>query len=231
MRNQSDKVGDTLDKDDFDTLRETSLAYFGQMSASISHEIKNSLAIINENAGLMEDLSTMAIAGRPLDPERIKALCGKVIQQIKRADDIVKKMNKFAHTVDDPLNHVNLADIVDLTISMGQRSAASYGVTILLTPPPAPISIRTNAFLLMNLLWMLMKFCCPRTDESKTVNISILKDETKIVIEFSKLGNLTNNGSSNLFLEDKSTKELFKILNAAFQIDHDRGIIEMIINI
>ena len=29
--------------------------FFGKMSASISHEIKNALAIINENAGLLED--------------------------------------------------------------------------------------------------------------------------------------------------------------------------------
>ena len=32
------------------------IQFFGKMAASISHEIKNVLAIINENAGLLEDI-------------------------------------------------------------------------------------------------------------------------------------------------------------------------------
>jgi hypothetical protein len=36
-------------------VAETGLQFFGKMTASISHEIKNVLAIINENAGLLED--------------------------------------------------------------------------------------------------------------------------------------------------------------------------------
>ena len=42
---------------------EMGLQFFGRMSASISHEIKNVLAIINENAGLLEDFSLMADRG------------------------------------------------------------------------------------------------------------------------------------------------------------------------
>ena len=55
--------------------------FFGKMSASISHEIKNALAIINENAGLLEDLTLLAEQGRPTDPERLKKLAGSIITQ------------------------------------------------------------------------------------------------------------------------------------------------------
>jgi hypothetical protein len=41
----------------WELLGETGLQFFGKMSASISHEIKNVMAIINENAGLLEDLT------------------------------------------------------------------------------------------------------------------------------------------------------------------------------
>ena len=37
-------------------VQDGGLFFFGKMSASISHELKNVLAIINENAGLAEDL-------------------------------------------------------------------------------------------------------------------------------------------------------------------------------
>ena len=33
----------------------TGLQFFGKMTASISHEIKNVMAIINESAGLLDD--------------------------------------------------------------------------------------------------------------------------------------------------------------------------------
>ena len=43
-----------------ETAAETGLQFFGKMTASISHEIKNVLAIINENAGLLEDLALLS---------------------------------------------------------------------------------------------------------------------------------------------------------------------------
>ena len=37
-------------------IGETGLRFFGKINSSISHEMRNVLAIINENAGLMKDL-------------------------------------------------------------------------------------------------------------------------------------------------------------------------------
>ena len=57
-----------------DIIAETGLQFFGRISASISHELKNVLAIINENAGLLEDLTSMADRGKPIDSARLKAI-------------------------------------------------------------------------------------------------------------------------------------------------------------
>jgi len=75
--------------------------FFGRMSASISHEIKNVLAIINENAGLLDDFALMAEKGMPLDPRRLGKVAESLMKQVRRADAIVRNMNKFAHSVDD----------------------------------------------------------------------------------------------------------------------------------
>jgi hypothetical protein len=45
-----------------------SLAFFGKVNASISHELKNVMAIISETAGLLGDLSEMARGGHPSIP-------------------------------------------------------------------------------------------------------------------------------------------------------------------
>jgi len=55
--------------------------FFGKISASISHEIKNVLAVLNENAGLLEDLVLMAEKGAPFNQERAKSLAGSMRKQ------------------------------------------------------------------------------------------------------------------------------------------------------
>ena len=62
---------------------EIGLQFFGKMTASISHEIKNVLAIINENAGLLEDLALLAGRGAAIDPQRLTNMSQAVMKQVK----------------------------------------------------------------------------------------------------------------------------------------------------
>ena len=64
--------------------RQRERAFFGQATASATHEINNVLAIINEYAGLLGDLAAGAEAGRPLDPARLTKTAGSILRQIKR---------------------------------------------------------------------------------------------------------------------------------------------------
>jgi signal transduction histidine kinase len=133
------------------------LAFFGKMSASISHEIKNVLAIINENAGLTEDLVALSERGRPLDPVRIKALAGKVRDQVKRGDDIVKNMNLFAHSVDRQQCEVAPFDLLNLSAALSRRLALIKGFDIELDCKKDIPPINTSPFLLYNLLWLFIE--------------------------------------------------------------------------
>ena len=101
-----------------DILTETGLQFFGRISASISHEIKNVLAIINENAGLLEDLTFMANKGKPIDPDRLKRMAATVQKQIGRGDEILKNMNRFAHSIDETVAEVDLNQTIELIIAL-----------------------------------------------------------------------------------------------------------------
>ena len=97
----------------WDAIGEQGFQFFGKMSATISHEINNALAIINENAGLLQDFTLMADKGMPLDHERLNNLAGKLTHQVRRAEGIVKNMNRFAHSVDETLKSIDLGNFVD----------------------------------------------------------------------------------------------------------------------
>lgn len=133
------------------------LVFFGKMSASISHEIKNVLAIINENAGLTEDLVALSERGRPLDPVRIKALAVKVRDQVKRGDEIVKTMNLFAHSVDRDQCEVVPVEVLNLSAALSRRLALIKGFDIELECAKDIPAIKTSPFLLYNLLWLLIE--------------------------------------------------------------------------
>ena len=134
------------------------IQFFGKMSASISHEIKNALAIINENAGLLEDFMLLAEKGRPIDPERLKSLAGQVMKQVSRADGLVKRMNRFAHSADEPSKNIDLGETLELITSIAQRLASRQEARVDLVMPEQSEKVVTNPFLLENLIWLVLDF-------------------------------------------------------------------------
>jgi signal transduction histidine kinase len=132
--------------------------FFGKMSASISHEIKNALAIINENAGLLEDFTLLAEQGRPIDLQRLKSLAGQVMKQIKRADGLVKRMNQFAHSADDQVKNTDLGETLGLITAIAQRLAFMRGAQLTFELPDQPVTVTTYPFLLENLIWLSLDF-------------------------------------------------------------------------
>lgn len=129
------------------------LRFFGAMTASISHEIKNRMAVINEQAGLLEDLVAMAARGRPMDPERLTRLADNLKTQVAMADDILRTMNRFAHSVDTLWREVDIADIPPLSAALSRRLASGRNLSVEVVPAEAPARAETAPFLLMNLIW------------------------------------------------------------------------------
>jgi hypothetical protein len=177
---------------DWEVLGETGLQFFGKMAASISHELKNVLAIINENAGLLEDLTIMAEKGMPMDPQRLKTQASRIMKQIRRGDDIIKSMNRFAHSADEPLRQADLNDSLALMCTLSGRFASMRGVTLEQEPPSTAVPIVTHPFLLQNLIWLCLDFAMGCAGAGKTVFLKAEKTEGGAKIGFSKLQDLAN---------------------------------------
>ena len=136
-----------------DLMETTGLQFFGAMMASISHEIKNRMAIINEQAGLLSDFVKMAQNGRPLDHKRLESLAAAMKTQVVLTDGIIKNMNQFAHSADQIYKSVNLEDLLVLMGVLFKRKTESYGIHLESTGPEPAITITTAPFLLLNLIW------------------------------------------------------------------------------
>jgi C4-dicarboxylate-specific signal transduction histidine kinase len=168
-----------------DLIGRTGLKFFGTMTASISHEIKNVLAIINENAGLMKDLSLMARKGMPLDLDKVEKISTRFEQQVARADHIVKGLNQFAHTIDAEVKPVEVEEAVAQVLSLAHRFISMKNCTVDFKPSNNPSSINSNPFLLNNLLWFCLEYAMENTGPEKKIGIHCMSVEAKVRVSFS----------------------------------------------
>lgn len=205
----------------WEILGETGLRFFGKMSASISHEIKNVMAIINENAGLLEDFTVMAEKGMPIDPQRLKTRAAMIMKQIRRGDEIIRGMNRFAHSVDEPLQQVDLGDTLSLMVALSSRFAAMRGVRLEMEPPPAPVPLVINPFFLENLIWLCLDFAMGSTGEGKTVGLRAEKSQTDPKIQFFKLQDLADKDTGSF--PGQYETALLQTLKAGLVIHKESG--------
>ena len=184
-------------KVEWEILGQEGFQFFGKMSASISHEIKNTLAIINENAGLLEDFTIMAEKGLPLNPERLKGLAGKIFVQIRRADGIIKNLNRFAHSADEWVKAVDLFETLELVTALSERFAARRSLSLSLAPLPEPLSLTTYPFFLENLLWLCLDFVMAQAQSGKTIFLTGEKRPGGLQIRFTGIENGNENRPSD----------------------------------
>ena len=175
----------------YDTIGEASLRFFGKVSASIAHEMKNVLAILNENAGLLEDLTCAARKGSPIDPERLNRMAGNFSKQIHRADAILRNMSCFAHSVDQFNAQVDLHELARLVANLAGRPAAMRKVNLETAQPPEPVHLTTNPFLLENLVWLCLEYAVSVTSAGQTLTLTPEKTASGINLHITTIDGLT----------------------------------------
>jgi C4-dicarboxylate-specific signal transduction histidine kinase len=206
-----------------DITAQEGLIFFGRISASISHEIKNVLAILNENAGLLEDLILISEKGMPLNNDRIKSVAATMKSQIKRGDLITRNMNSFAHSIDEPLRSIHVYETMELIVALTERFADMREVKLKLLDHSERSSISTSPFFLQNLIYCCIEYAIDSTGEDRTVHISTQKHGNAIKIKFSNLTGLSDNGPE--VFPTKREKELTDLLKADIQLDRVAGCI------
>lgn len=202
-------------------IGETGLQFFGRMSASISHEIKNTLAIINEDAGLLEDIVLIGSQEGKIDPERIVNIAGKIRLQVQRADNIVKNMNSFSHSADEPVGNFDLGEMVNLMVALSERFASMRGVDIEFKPTPKPILYKGNSFLLGHYVWLFLDVAMDNVGSKKRIRISLEVEAENYLIRYRGLGFTAETITKRLTGDRIDT--LLKELKAGFKVNEKAG--------
>ena len=142
----------------------------GKVSASLSHEIKNALAIINESVGLMGDLLQRDASEDWPPYSRWTSLLVSIEEQVQRSAEIVKRLNQFAHSMDKPLVELDLNETVRQTVVLIQRLATLRRVNLETLLESEPLHLQSDPFRLLYVIFGLIERainCSPREAEVK----------------------------------------------------------------
>lgn len=159
------------------------LKVFGALTASVTHEIKNTISIINENAGLLKDLCDFAEEESGVPVEHVDAAADKMMKQVDRSNTILKNLNRFAHSGDNIPGQADLLDILSLMAALTSRFAAMQKISLKLECPSG-IEVRTNLLIFESLLFTTLQSIYTACPVDSTLKIQGEADEKQLLIRF-----------------------------------------------
>jgi signal transduction histidine kinase len=127
-------------------LREGGFEFFGAIAASLSHELNNVLATVNQLTGLVDDQVTAAEHGRPLDPARLGKATHRIATQLQRGEGYVRQLNRFAHSADHPVASLDARVEVEEMVALCGRFYRLRNVTLESLLPPDPVVLSNSPF-------------------------------------------------------------------------------------
>jgi signal transduction histidine kinase len=160
-----------------ENINQIGIGFFGTVMASISHELKNRIAIIKEQAGLLKDYSAMAEQGRKINTERLGRLGQGLTDQVAKADTVLKDMNQFVHSVDIIIRPTGLNDLLKLSISLAKHLADLHRISLTLRVAAPPAKVTTSPFFLMNLIWLCLETLIRAADGPGTIALELVKKD------------------------------------------------------
>ena len=158
------------------------IAFFGKITAGISHEMQNVLAIINESTGLMEDFLNMSKASSVSNQKKLQDLLTTIQKQIQRGIDIARQLNRFSHEADEVTKEIDLSDITGQFVVLARRFTGLQRVTLKVGATNRSYRIITYPVRLYMVLFAGVECCLQRMSEGGQITLAPLEKNGRYAI-------------------------------------------------
>jgi nitrogen-specific signal transduction histidine kinase len=130
-----------------DDLRVAHLAFVGKLLAGLSHENKNHLAIINESAGLIQDL--LSLSGKSsVGNEKIPKMLDLIAERVEKANQMTRYLSRFAHRMDNPVSMFSVNEALEEEVALLERFARQLNIGLETTFEPKLPTLHNSPSLL-----------------------------------------------------------------------------------
>lgn len=151
------------------------IAFFGTVTASVTHELNNVISIIEQTAGLLDDLVAGEERGVPISIERLGEISTSVQKQTRRGLGIIERLNRFAHTTDRPVTEFDVDEVVSNLVELSRRLAGLKRVTLEYRAPATEVRLTGNPFALQEAVFLTLRRALETT--GGTCVVAVAPDE------------------------------------------------------
>jgi len=104
------------------------LSSIGRLAAGVAHEVNNPLAIINEKAGLIQDL--IQVSPDFAQKEKFSALVRSILQSVSRCRTITHRLLGFAKRMEIEVENLDLNELMQEVLGFLEREALYRNIDI-----------------------------------------------------------------------------------------------------
>ena len=155
-------------------LTQRSLGFFGILGASLSHEVNNVMAIINELNGLMDDLLMAVDRGRELDAAKIKDIVSRIGDQVGRGKQLIQQLNKLSHSVDEPKCSLDPVESIERIVAMCRRLADLRRISLELVTQPSGQQMLGSPFELQHAVFRCVEIALDSLPPGSSLTLEML---------------------------------------------------------
>ncbi len=110
------------------------LSSIGRLAAGVAHEINNPMAVINEKAGLMQDL--IEFAPNFPDKEKFLGQVQAILQSVERCRTITHRLLGFARRMDIEIEILDVNEVLKDVLGFLEKEALHRNIKLGLSLPP-----------------------------------------------------------------------------------------------
>jgi C4-dicarboxylate-specific signal transduction histidine kinase len=152
------------------------LAFFGQITASVTHELNNIMAVINEITGLLSDIINDSNPEQLPSYEDLIKIQQKLTIQIERGRSVIKHLNSFAHGADEPSKTFDLNAVIENLVNLSRRLAYLKKIELQSAVSSEPIILVASPFRLQLALFTVIHKAFDWVSDNKIMTISTQAD-------------------------------------------------------
>ncbi len=157
---------------------DTETKFFGTITASVTHELNNVMSIISQTGGLLEDLLAGQQRGREIPPESLQRVAERISVQTERGIEIINRLNRFAHSADEPEGVFNLTETVQNIGQLTERLVILRGAVLNYSGGDATVEMEGREFKTQQLVFLVFLAILPEMRKGDSVGLMLNKAES-----------------------------------------------------
>lgn len=164
------------------------LASIGRLAASVAHELNNPLAVINEKAGLIQDM--IEFKDQYKNDTTLLKTADSIEYSVDRCRRITRRLLGFSRQMDVKIQTVNLKNLIGDVLGFLEKEAAYRSIHIDLNIPESIPEFRIDQGKLQQIFLNIINNAFAALENNGTLIINAgLKNENRVTVS------ITDNGS------------------------------------